>query len=62
MAGIKTEHVIELNEGQFAWLKEMADKHGLPDEGKAVRCLINFLKERDDLEDDAFGDIRCYDC
>ena len=62
MAGTKTEHLIELNDSQIAWLRTMADKHGLPDESKAVRCLINYLREQPDLEDDAFSDIRCFDC
>jgi hypothetical protein len=62
MAGTKIEQMIEINESQLAWLREMVDKHGLPDEGKAVRCMINHLREQPELEDDAFSDIRCFDC
>lgn len=58
----KEQYTIELTPRQHAWLAEMADKHGLDDASKAVRCLINHACEEDVLESAIFDDIRCMDC
>ena len=53
---------LELKEGQYSLLTRMAKKYDLPDEGKALRCLLNFALERPDLEKEIFEEIRCFDC
>ena len=55
-------HAVELKPEHLAWLREMSGKHNLPDESKALRCLINFAREKTDLEPDIFEEIRCVDC
>ena len=55
-------HPLELKPEQLAWLREMAGKHNLPDESKALRCLITFAREKAELEPDIFEEIRCVDC
>jgi hypothetical protein len=52
----------ELESEKIAFLKEMAEKHGLPDIGKAVRCLINYARENPDKHADIFDEVRCLDC
>jgi hypothetical protein len=59
---MSNEDAIELKPAQVAWLESMADKHGLPGGGKAVRCLIAFAMERADLEAAIFEEIRCANC
>lgn len=53
---------IELESDKVQFLQEMAKKHGLPDIGKAVRCLVNFAREHPDKHETIFGDVRCLDC
>jgi hypothetical protein len=55
-------HTIQLESEKVRFLEEMAEKYGLPDSGKAVRCLINYARENPDKLDDIFGEIRCLDC
>ncbi len=56
------EYRVELKPRQWAYLEEMAEKHGLPDVSKALRCLVNFAVEEPDREGDIFQEIRCSDC
>jgi hypothetical protein len=53
---------IELKQRQFDYLTEMAKKYDLPDESKAVRCLINYAIEQAERQDEIFGEIRCLHC
>jgi len=55
-------HTIELESEKVRFLEEMAEKYGLADSGKAVRCLVNYARENPDKLDDIFGEIRCLDC
>jgi len=58
----QTSHAIDLEADKVAFLQEMAEKHGLPDIGKAIRCLINYAREHPDRHADIFDEIRCLDC
>ena len=53
---------IELEAEKVEFLERMAASYGLPDIGKAVRCLINYARESPDKHDAIFGEIRCLDC
>ncbi len=53
---------IGLKDSQWSYLERMVEQHGLPDVDKALRCLVNFAIDRDDLESEIFDEIRCYDC
>lgn len=61
MSQKKTES-IELYDDDIAYLKEMIDKYGLADLGKAVRCLVNYAQEKKDQEKEIFDTIRCHHC
>lgn len=56
------EHTVSLKKRQYDYLVAMANKHGLPDESKALRCLINYAIEETQQEDAIFSQIRCLDC
>ena len=45
----------------IAWLKEMADQYDLEDENKALRVVLDYVKEEADL-DEVFEEIRCNHC
>ena len=53
---------IELEAEKVAFLKNMADAYGLPDIGKAVRCLVNYARENPDKHETIFSEVRCLDC
>jgi hypothetical protein len=53
---------IELESEKVAFLKQMADAYGLPDIGKAVRCLVNYARENPDKQEAMFAEERCLDC
>jgi hypothetical protein len=53
---------IELESDKIEFLQQMASSHGLPDVGKAVRCLINYARENPDKHEDIFNEIRCANC
>jgi hypothetical protein len=40
----------------------MAAAYGLPDIGKAVRCLVNYARENPDKQEAIFNEVRCLDC
>jgi hypothetical protein len=53
---------VDLESSQVQFLEDAAKKYGLPDVGKAVRCLINYAREHSDKQDEIFDQIRCTDC
>jgi hypothetical protein len=53
---------IDLETEKVVFLQSMADTYGLPDIGKAVRCLVNYARENPDKHEAIFGDVRCLDC
>ena len=55
-------YAIELEADKAKFLQDMASTHGLPDIGKAVRCLINYARENADKHADIFDEERCLDC
>ena len=58
----KVSNSFEMTAEQLAFLDEVVSKYGLPDQGKAIRCLINFARDRNDLADAIFAEMRCMDC
>ncbi len=61
MGGIKVEHAFELNEDHVEWLKEMEEKYGLFDRGKALRIALDYVMEEAD-QTTVFEEIRCNRC
>lgn len=53
---------VELHSEQVAFLEEMAKKYGLPDWGKAMRCLVNYARDTPDQQDTIFSEVRCLEC
>jgi hypothetical protein len=53
-------HPIQLDAEMVEYLEEVAKTYNLPDIGKAIRCLINYVGENPDRRDEIFGEIRCH--
>ena len=53
---------VDLHDKQLEYLNKMADEHQLVDFGKAIRCLINYSMDSQELEGDIFEAERCINC
>lgn len=53
---------LDLKPHQKRYLDEMAKKYELPDGSKALRCIIQFMRQRPELEKNVYQTIRCSDC
>ena len=43
-------------------LDQIIDKYDLPDKSKALRCLLDYVEEKESDWDDMFGTVRCNRC
>lgn len=62
MAKDTKPYPIELETAKLQFLEEVAQRHGLPDVGKAVRCLVNYAREHPERHAEIFDEVRCEDC
>ena len=43
-------------------LDQIVDKYDLPDQSKVLRCLLDYVEEKETDWDDMFATIRCNRC
>ena len=43
-------------------LDQITDKYDLPDKSKALRCLLDYVEEKESDWDDIFATVRCNRC
>ena len=43
-------------------LEQIVDKYDLPDKSKALRCLLDYLEEKESDWDEMFATVRCNRC
>ena len=43
-------------------LEESTNKYELPDKSKALRCLLDYVEEKEDEWDEMFATVRCNRC
>ena len=58
----KTNEAIPLDSAKIEFLEKMVKSHGLPNVGKAVRCLVDFARAHPEQQASIFTEIRCHDC
>jgi hypothetical protein len=58
----KQVYSFELEPSKAAFLQQMADNHGLPDAGKALRCLIDYARDHPEAQAEIFAEVHCVDC
>ena len=62
MAGNKVSVTFEINPDAQQMLQTITDKYGLPDNSKTLRCLLDFVAEKESNWDKIFKKIRCIRC
>jgi hypothetical protein len=58
----KMVYSVELEKDMMQFMEQMVTKYQLPDVSKAVRCLINYARDVEEVQDDIFAEIRCLNC
>tara|TARA_B100001121_G_C18538323_1_gene549501 strand:+ start:200 stop:388 length:189 start_codon:yes stop_codon:yes gene_type:complete len=43
-------------------LDQITDKYDLPDKSKTLRCLLDYVEEKESDWDDMFATVRCNRC
>jgi hypothetical protein len=61
MAGYKAKVTFEINPDTVQMLKTIVEKYKLPDESKALRCLLDYAATDGDW-DEIFAKVRCRRC
>ena len=62
MAGDKIDVSFEINSDSEKLLDQIVEKYDLPDKSKALRCLFDYVEEKDSEWDEMFKTIRCNRC
>ncbi len=62
MAGDKEAYEIALNPDQMTFVEATREKYGLPDTGKVMRIIMDYLITNPEVHDTVFGEPRCLRC
>ena len=62
MAGEKISVNFEINIDSLQMLEKITDKYELPDNSKTLRCLLDFVLEKESNWDEKKKKIRCIRC
>ena len=58
----KIELPFEITSDSDAMLEEIIEKYKLQDKSKAIRCLLDYVEEKELEWDEMFATIRCNRC
>ena len=58
----KKDVSFEIYDDSEKMLDQIVDKYDLPDKSKALRCLMDYVEEKESDWDDMFATIRCNRC
>ena len=58
----KKDTTFEIYSDSEKMLEQIVDKYDLPDQSKALRCLLDHVEEKESEWDDIFATIRCNRC
>jgi hypothetical protein len=61
MGSGKIKVAFEIYPDSFDMLLKAAERHGIPDPSKALRCLLDYAASDGDWEQ-IFGKVRCHRC
>ena len=59
---VKKEISFEIYSESKEMLEKIVDKYDLPDTSKALRCLMDYVEEKESEWDEIFATIRCNRC
>ena len=58
----KKDVTFEIYDDSEKMLDQIVDKYDLPDKSKALRCLMDYIEEKESDWDDMFATVRCNRC
>ena len=58
----KKDTTFEIYSDSEKMLGQIVDKYDLPDQSKALRCLFDYVEEKETDWDDMFATVRCNRC
>ena len=58
----KKDVSFEIYDDSEKMLDQIVDKYDLPDKSKALRCLMDYVEEKESDWDEMFATIRCNRC
>ena len=58
----KKDVYFEIYDDSEKMLDQIVDKYDLPDKSKALRCLMDYVEEKETDWDDMFATVRCNKC
>ena len=58
----KKDVSFEIYDDSEKMLDQIVDKYDLPDKSKALRCLMDYIEEKESDWDDMFATVRCNRC
>ena len=58
----KETYSLELETDMMEFMEQMTAQYDLPDVSKAMRCLINYARDVDGIQDAIFAEMRCLSC
>ena len=58
----KKDVTFEIYDDSEKMLDQIVDKYDLPDKSKALRCLMDYVEEKESDWDDMFATVRCNRC
>ena len=58
----KKDVSFEIYDDSEKMLDQIVDKYDLPDRSKALRCLMDYVEEKETDWDDMFATVRCNRC
>jgi hypothetical protein len=58
----KAVYSIELEKDMMEFMEQMTAQYALPDVSKAMRCLVNYVRDVAAVRDEVFTEIRCLNC
>ncbi len=58
----KKDVSFEIYDDSEKMLDQIVDKYDLPDKSKALRCLMDYVEEKEADWDDMFATVRCNRC
>ena len=62
MSGTKVPCELELTADHMEFLRSMKDTYGIPDEGKVVRIMVDYLLSNPEVHTTVFDETRCLWC
>ena len=58
----KKDVSFEIYDGSEKMLDQIVEKYDLPDKSKALRCLMDYVEEKESEWDEMFATTRCNRC